>query len=169
MSSLLIITQQNEIPQSLLAQLGREGVDCSVTSFHEEIREEINRKSPDAILLEIGSELTEAKTRDLIGELKRERPRLVIALIIPEEMLAGFDSRLEFDDFILNPGDEKELADRVLELYHSPEKRASLASRAQEFYRKCQWQVMKHEYLKVYDECTKSKLASKVGEKGVAK
>ena len=54
------------------------------------------------------------------------------------------------------PDDEKDLAARVLELYHSPEKRASLASHAQEFYRNCQWQVMKYEYLKVYEECIKS-------------
>jgi glycosyltransferase involved in cell wall biosynthesis len=59
------------------------------------------------------------------------------------------------DDCVLyyRPGDEKELADRVLELYHSPEKRASMIAQAQKFYRNCQWQVMKHEYLKVYEKC----------------
>lgn len=53
------------------------------------------------------------------------------------------------------PGDERALADRILELYHDPQKRASLARSAQEFYLKCQWQVMKNEYLRVYDECLK--------------
>jgi glycosyltransferase involved in cell wall biosynthesis len=55
------------------------------------------------------------------------------------------------------PGDEKALAACILELYHHPEKRASLAHHGREFYRNCQWQVMKHEYLKIYEECTRSK------------
>lgn len=64
-------------------------------------------------------------------------------------LLATFDS-----DCVLyfQPNDERDLAHRVLELYHSPEKRASLASHAQAFYQGCRWQFMKHEYLKVYEE-----------------
>lgn len=50
------------------------------------------------------------------------------------------------------PGNEKELAARILELYHNPEKRAALASHAKAFYLKCHWPVMKQEYLKVYEE-----------------
>jgi glycosyltransferase involved in cell wall biosynthesis len=50
------------------------------------------------------------------------------------------------------PGNERDLADRILELYSSPEKRASLASNAWNFYQGCRWQVMKGEYLKVYEE-----------------
>ena len=64
-------------------------------------------------------------------------------------LMATFDT-----DCILyfQPNDERDLAARVLELYHSPEKRASLASHAQAFYQSRRWQVTKHEYLKVYDE-----------------
>jgi glycosyltransferase involved in cell wall biosynthesis len=54
------------------------------------------------------------------------------------------------------PGNEEELADRVIELYHNPGKRTSLAASGQAFYQKCRWQVMKHEYLKVYTNYTKS-------------
>ena len=50
------------------------------------------------------------------------------------------------------PDDEKDLASRVLELYHDPGKRASVGAQAQAFYQVCQWPVMKHEYLKVYEE-----------------
>ena len=50
------------------------------------------------------------------------------------------------------PGDERDLADRIVELYHSPEKRASLATNGQVFYQRCQWQIMKYEYLKLYEE-----------------
>ena len=50
------------------------------------------------------------------------------------------------------PGDEKDLAARILELYRSPEKRASLGSCGQNLYRQYQWSVLKQEYLKVYSE-----------------
>ena len=48
------------------------------------------------------------------------------------------------------PGNEKELAERILELYHSPEKRVSLGALAQEFYSKYRWSEMKQSYLGVY-------------------
>lgn len=56
------------------------------------------------------------------------------------------------DDSIMyfNPGNEVELAARILELYHNPAKRAALGRQAQEFHRKNQWPVMKQAYLKVY-------------------
>ncbi len=74
------------------------------------------------------------------------KPSVVSAL---PSLKATFD-----DDYVLyyQPDDEKDLAARILELYSRPEKRASLASHGQAFYRNCQWQVMKHEYLKVYEE-----------------
>jgi len=50
------------------------------------------------------------------------------------------------------PGNEIELAERILELYHSPEKRASLGKTAQEFYSKYRWSVMKQSYLGVYKQ-----------------
>ena len=48
------------------------------------------------------------------------------------------------------PDDDKDLATRVLELYHSPEMRAQIGSRAQAFYRTCQWQATKQKYLEIY-------------------
>jgi glycosyltransferase involved in cell wall biosynthesis len=60
-----------------------------------------------------------------------------------------------FDDdtmFFYRPGDEGDLARRVLELYHSPGKRASLSAHAQQVYQSYRWQVTKHTYLKVFEE-----------------
>lgn len=60
-----------------------------------------------------------------------------------------------FDDnymLFYRPDDEKGLAAQIMELYRSPEKRAYLGSNGQAFYRKCHWQIMKHEYLNVYEE-----------------
>jgi len=67
------------------------------------------------------------------------------------------------DDCVLYypPGDEKALADRILELYQNPEKRASLAAHAHEFYHNCQWEIAKYEYVKVFEKCMASTLSSK--------
>ncbi len=65
-----------------------------------------------------------------------------------------------FDDncvMYFQPGNEKELANRILELYHSPEKRASLVRHSQDFYNNHRWQVMKQEYLKVHKKYVQSK------------
>jgi len=58
------------------------------------------------------------------------------------------------DDCVLyfQPGNERELAVRILELYHSPEKRAALGSHAQAIHDKYRWSVIKQEYLKVYEK-----------------
>lgn len=72
-----------------------------------------------------------------------------------------------FDDnsvLYFQPSDERDLANRILELYHSPEKRASLIRSAQTLYHKYRWPVMKHEYLKVFTRLTKDENHSTSGE-----
>jgi glycosyltransferase involved in cell wall biosynthesis len=61
--------------------------------------------------------------------------------------------RSVFDDGCVqyyHPESETELAECVLELYHNPEKRASLGNSAHEVYCRYQWPVMKQIYLGVY-------------------
>ena len=58
-----------------------------------------------------------------------------------------------FDDssvLYYQPGNEKELATKILELYRNPEKRTSLGCSAQEIYLRYHWPLMKQEYMKVY-------------------
>ncbi|MBI4303184.1 MAG: glycosyltransferase family 4 protein [Chloroflexi bacterium] len=50
------------------------------------------------------------------------------------------------------PGNEKELAARILELYRDPQKRISMGAAALNFYRQYRWPVLKQKYLKVYEE-----------------
>jgi len=50
------------------------------------------------------------------------------------------------------PGNVEELAERILELYRSPDKRASLGYSAQAIYRKYRWPLMKQKYLGVYKQ-----------------
>jgi glycosyltransferase involved in cell wall biosynthesis len=48
------------------------------------------------------------------------------------------------------PANEVELAERILELYRNPAKRAALGQSAFEFYNKYRWPVMLKRYLEVY-------------------
>jgi glycosyltransferase involved in cell wall biosynthesis len=50
------------------------------------------------------------------------------------------------------PNNEKELADKILELYLHPEKRVSLVSHGYQFYNRCRWSIIKEDYLRVYKE-----------------
>lgn len=48
------------------------------------------------------------------------------------------------------PDNERELADRILELYSNTQKRASLISQGFNFYNRFRWPVIKQDYLKIY-------------------
>jgi glycosyltransferase involved in cell wall biosynthesis len=50
------------------------------------------------------------------------------------------------------PDNENDLAQKIIALYRNPEKAAEQVLHGTEFYHKNQWPVMKHEYLKVYEE-----------------
>lgn len=47
-------------------------------------------------------------------------------------------------------GDERELAERLLWLYHNPKERLAMVTRASQLYEKCRWGVMRESYLDVY-------------------
>ena len=48
------------------------------------------------------------------------------------------------------PGDEKDLADRILELYRNPEKREAFVISAKAQYNELRWPIMKDRYMGVY-------------------
>ena len=50
------------------------------------------------------------------------------------------------------PGDEGDLAARILGLYNDPDRRIAMGLSAQEFYQQCHWPVMKQRYLKIYQD-----------------
>jgi len=52
------------------------------------------------------------------------------------------------------PDNEIDLAQRIVEVYRSPEKRAALVDRGYKFYAGCQWSILKYDYLKGYEELT---------------
>jgi len=55
------------------------------------------------------------------------------------------------------PENEHDLARCVLDLFKNPEKRTELAASGSAAYQKYRWQVIKHDYLKVFDNLIKEK------------
>ena len=58
------------------------------------------------------------------------------------------------DDCVLyfQPNNERDLADRILELYRSPEKRALVGACAQTIHHKYRWSFLKRDYLETYEK-----------------
>jgi glycosyltransferase involved in cell wall biosynthesis len=83
-----------------------------------------------------------------------------IALGIPTIASALLAMKAYFDDksvMFFEPGNEKDLARCILELYQNPAKRKSLVTNASKIYEKYQWSKMKKQYLKAYEDLTKRK------------
>ena len=60
-----------------------------------------------------------------------------------------------FDDssvLYFQPGDKIDLANRILELYKSPEKRADLSHSGKTKYNQYRWPIMRDSYLRVYEQ-----------------
>ena len=65
--------------------------------------------------------------------------------------LPGLVALIDSDCMMFYPtGSEVELAERIIELYHNPEKRIAMGKCGQEFYNKHRWAEMKKKYLEVY-------------------
>jgi glycosyltransferase involved in cell wall biosynthesis len=69
-----------------------------------------------------------------------------IASALPSLLMAFNGNYVSF----FTPGDDVELAARILELYNDPEKRAALGAEGHAFYQERRWSVMKEAYLAVY-------------------
>jgi glycosyltransferase involved in cell wall biosynthesis len=70
--------------------------------------------------------------------------------------LPGLKALFNNDSIVyFHPGNEVELAERILELYHNPARRAALGRQAKEFHLKNQWPVTKQAYLEVYQRLLK--------------
>jgi len=66
-----------------------------------------------------------------------------------------------FDDSMVKffkPGNEKELAEAILDLYYHPEKRKELVNNADRFNQKYNWEKEKWKYYKIVDNLVKNKV-----------
>ena len=72
-----------------------------------------------------------------------------IASALPSLEMAFGGSCVSF----FTPGNDVELAARILELYLDPQKRIALGAQGHVFYEERRWSVMKNKYLGVYEKC----------------
>jgi two-component system alkaline phosphatase synthesis response regulator PhoP len=121
MANLLIITREKEAPAGLGDSLADTGMDCSITSYANGVREAITQRLPDVILFELTKHQPSEEIRGLFKGLKRERNLPVIALV-PPEMLGNVGDDTEFDDFLTSPCNPAELSLRINRLLHKRRK-----------------------------------------------
>jgi DNA-binding response OmpR family regulator len=107
----LIVAQESEATNGLRSQIARNGFACSIVPHGDELEEEIVAYRPDLVLVEMGDDLTSARTLGLIGEFKGKRELPVIALVGRETL--GEISSIDADDFLLSPYDGRELVLRI--------------------------------------------------------
>jgi len=83
-----------------------------------------------------------------------------VALGIPTIASALATMKAHFHNnsvMFFEPGNEKDLARCIFELYQNPAKRKSLVANASKIYEKYRWSKMKKKYLKVYEDLTNRK------------
>jgi two-component system alkaline phosphatase synthesis response regulator PhoP len=112
---LLIIAQQTEAMADLRSGLMRHGLACSITSYHNGVREAITGQRPDILLFEVNEKLPDSEMWGLIQRLKKER-RLPVIALVPGELLNGFDGHLDVEDFLTSPYNAGELGLRAKRL-----------------------------------------------------
>ncbi len=121
MANLLIISQEKEARTELCECLIREGLECSITSYTNGVRDAVIEQPPDIILFDVTAKWPDKETQGLIRRMRREMNLPVIALI-SEERLNSLDGDIEFDDFLASPYNSGELILRINQLIHKRRK-----------------------------------------------
>ena len=114
MSKLLMIARETEEIEVLSAGLTRDGLACRLIPPSLDLANEIARRQPDLVLIELGGS-TGADIRKALSGLAPETMPAIVALV-PGEMLAEINGNLTADDFIVSPYDHLELALRMKKL-----------------------------------------------------
>jgi DNA-binding response OmpR family regulator len=115
MLRLLMIARETGELAELRSRLADSGFACAIVPPGQELPEEIGNYRPDLVLLEIDGSLPDDEIEAIVRGLKEERHLPVIALL-SRDMLDSLDGRLNIDDFITSPGDQRELALRIKRL-----------------------------------------------------
>jgi DNA-binding response OmpR family regulator len=115
MSSILIVTRENETGRKLQAELSGWGFECMLAGVKDKIVERVVREVPELVLLEMDGQVSQTILRELTDGSRIRRKVLLIALMTVET-LDHPDVFLGADDFIVRPYDTRELAARARRL-----------------------------------------------------
>ena len=117
MIRLLIIAKESTTKAGLYTSLVKSGFACSVISNGNEIMEQVSRKLPDLVLVEIDGHSPNSRIWELIQGIKQQRHLPTMALV-SEEILDSIDGHHDLDDFLTSPYYIKELVLRINRLLH---------------------------------------------------
>ena len=112
MARLLIIAKKSESIKKLSAELIRKGHDCSILPYEKSLIENIIKKPPDLLLLQINKHVFNSEIQKLIQDIKQDR-LLPIITLITMEIITPTDWYLEADDFLVSPYPISELELRI--------------------------------------------------------
>jgi two-component system alkaline phosphatase synthesis response regulator PhoP len=110
MRRVLIIARDSETGAELRKTLSGPGLSCAFTSLNNGVRDAVDATRPDVILLETDDQQPDIP--ELIRKLKNTEKLPVIALI-PGKWLDRIAPDFDVDDFIVAPGDARELIARI--------------------------------------------------------
>ena len=113
MSRLFVIANESEAVRELLSEITHSDFVYSIASSGDRVINQFFEQAADLLLLETDSHL---RIKELSQRIKRERNIPIIALT-RRQTLDNLDGHLsDVDDFVIKPGDAKELMLRVKRL-----------------------------------------------------
>jgi DNA-binding response OmpR family regulator len=110
MRRVLIVARDSETGAELRKTLSGPSLSCSFTSLNNGIREAVTNVRPEVLLYQVDGQ--SPGMPELIRKLKNSQDLPVIALI-PKELIEKSDFNIDADDFIVAPGDARELTARI--------------------------------------------------------
>ena len=117
MVRLVIIAEKSKSITELSAALTRKDYNCSILPYKKSLIDEIVRKPPDLMLLEINKCIANPGIQKLIQDIKQDR-LLPIITLITMEIITPTDWYLDIDDFLVSPYTTSELELRMQRVLH---------------------------------------------------
>lgn len=115
MSSILLVTKENETANKLKSILSNRGFTVSTATSREKMLECIIQESPELIILEMNGQPSQALLHELTHGSKI-KTRIPIMALVTAENLNRPDNYLGIDDFVVWPYDDRELVFRTRRL-----------------------------------------------------
>lgn len=112
MARLLIMGRKTGPLADLTGELEKNGFSLFLIPDDGGLAAEIAGYRPDMVLVAVQVPAAGAGPGSLVAEIRQAASVPVIALVA-RDALDGFDSRLDFDDFVVFPGDSREMLLRI--------------------------------------------------------
>jgi DNA-binding response OmpR family regulator len=112
MTTILIITSENEDGKKLQTELSERGYSILLASEKEKLIDSIVRESPELIMLEMNGQTGQSTLHNLTHSSKIKSKVPIIALVAAESLMQPADYQ-GVDDFIMRPYDSREISFRI--------------------------------------------------------